>query len=94
MIFEGADGALGGVATMGRWRDKLEVDSELFHFRLHGFGNLVVEALKKGTETTGCKKCEHAFVCSDHFWCAAILHGLGMDVIAVVVVHNEEIVVA
>ena len=43
MIFECVDCTFGGVAAVGIWGDKLEVDVVLAEGFLHGIGALVVE---------------------------------------------------
>lgn len=53
VIFEGADGTFGGIASVYAGRNKLEVDGFTGHVGLENAGGFVVEFLKFGFKASG-----------------------------------------
>ena len=51
MIFEGLDGAFGGVSAVNVRRGELKIDFLVGHERLEGRGGFIVEALKRRLES-------------------------------------------
>ena len=94
MVFERADGAFGGIATVEVWRGKLIVDGLCLEELLEGGGCFVVQLLKYGFEATGGEERVDALVCSEICLAGARLHGLGENHIAVVIVDDEQVRVA
>lgn len=94
MIFERADGALGGVASMNSGWDELEVDGFVFHELFHLVGALVVEALDFGLKACLDEAGMDEFVGSEDGGSCPVWHGFCVDGIAVVVVEDEDVIVA
>jgi hypothetical protein len=94
VVFKRADGAFGSVAAMDVGRDKLEVDIFGAEEVFKDAGAFVVEALEDGSKAGFDKERMGAFVGGQDRGGSFVLHGLGMDVVAVVVVEDEEFIVA
>jgi hypothetical protein len=91
-ILERPDGAFGGITTMDVRENKLEVEVLGAQKIFQDAAAFVVEALSDGRQGGLDKDSMGAFVGGQDFGGGFVFHGLGVDVIAVVVVEGEEFV--
>ena len=94
MIFEGANCALGGIASMQMRGHKLEVDGFGVHEGFQSGRAFVVKLLQLWTEPARDQQGMDALVRGDELGGGAILHWLGEDGVRVDVVNNHQVLVA
>jgi len=94
MILVGADGTFGGVASMASRGCKLEINIVGPHEGLEQFGTFVVQALELRTEACVAEFRVHGFVCNKEGLGSTCLEWFGKNVIAVIIIHNHQVVVA
>ncbi len=94
VIFESADSALGGVATVIAGGGELVFYLLAVHVGLKHGGSFVVEPLEFGLEPAGFEEKLGSGVGSGVLFLDAVLHELGVDEVGVVVVEDEEILAA
>jgi hypothetical protein len=94
VIFESANSALGGVATVIAGGDELVVYLLAVHVGLKHGGGFVVESLEFGLEPAGFEEKLGSGVGSGVLFLGAVLHELGVDEVGVIVVEYEEILAA
>ena len=94
MVFEGSDGAFGGIASMGAGGHKLVLDGFVLKEFFEGGAAFVVEAMEARAEAGADEaSMEDAEGVKDGLGGAG-LHGFREDGVAVVIVEDKDIVVA
>ena len=94
MVFEGSDGAFGSIAAMdARWGE-LEVDRLVPQELLEGDGAFVVEALELGAKAGSAEALVEGLEASEDGRGMAARDGFSKDAIAVVVVDDNQVVIA
>ena len=93
MVFECEDCTFGGVAAVGIWGDKLEVDVVLAEGFLHGNGALVVEDVESGGRTVLLEVFVARLPGFSDLQGFPVLEMLGVDGVGVVVLEDEDILV-
>ena len=94
MIFEGLDGAFGGIGTMDAGENLLEIDPLVDHIFSECFRALVVKALELRPQAGFDKHVVDMFVCGKDGAGCFVWHWLGVDGVAIEVVQDEELCVA
>jgi hypothetical protein len=95
VAFKGLDGSFGGIAAVDFGWDELIVDGLFVQEVLDALGAFIVKTLEAWVEACLYKDNMGAFVGGNGVvGGGASFHGLGMDELTVVVVHDEEVVVA
>ena len=94
VIFEGANGAFSRVAAMDAGRGQLEVDICFVEEVFEGLGAFIVEALEVGFESCFSKAAVHSFIGGNNAGGLSVFEGLSKDVVAVVVIKDEDVEVA
>jgi hypothetical protein len=94
MILECADGSFSCVASMNVWGCQLKVNvrgNEEISECACGF---IVETLEEGFESARLQESNTPLVSGNDGWACAIDHRLGVNVIAVIFVYDEDVLVA
>jgi hypothetical protein len=96
VILEGADGAFGGIAAVDTGWGELEI---IFFFIdelvFQGIGALmIVETLEAGTQAGGAKFGIEGLKSGKDGGACAVFDRFGEDAVAVIIVHNDQIIVA
>ena len=94
VIIEGANRTFGGVATMGIWGEKLEVDIVFSEGVLNGAGSFVVEDMESGSRAVLLEMFVSHYPGFGDFQGLLVLQKLGVDGVGVVVVEDEYILVS
>jgi hypothetical protein len=94
VILECSNGMLDGVATMNTRRRQLEIDVRADKKLLQGVCGFIVEVLQQGLETSLLEEGNTPLVSCDNGRADAIDHGFRVNVIAVVFIHDEDVLVA
>ena len=93
VILEGANCTFGGVAAMGIWGDKLEVDIVFAEGVLHGARAFVAKDVESGSRTMLLEMFVARYPCFGDFQRLPVLQKLGVDGVCVVVVEDEYVLV-
>ena len=94
IIFECADRTFGGVAAVGIWGDKLEVDVALAEGFMHGTRALVVEDVESGGSTMLLDVFIARLPGFSDLQGLSVLEKLGVDGVGVVLVEDKDILVS
>jgi hypothetical protein len=94
MILESLDCTFGPVATMKAGRSQLVVDVFVGHEVFEELRGFIVKAMQFGTEATALEEAKNCFVGDLDGGLLAIWNWLSMDGIAVLVLKDEDILVA
>ena len=94
MILECANRTFGGVAEVGIWGDKLEVDIVFAEGFFHGTGAFVVKDVDSGSRTVLLEMFVARFPGFGDLKGFPVLRKLGVDGVGVVVVEDEYILVS
>jgi len=88
VIFERANSTLGGVATMGTWRDELIVDSFSGQEIFEGLRTFIIETLELGTKACPDQAGVYSRVGGENTFAGSTAHWFSQNTVAVVVVEN------
>ena len=94
MILEGVDRTFGGVAAMGIWWDKLEVDIVFAEGILHSAGAFFVEDVESRSRAVLLEMSVARYPDFGDFQGLSVLQKVGVDGVGVVVVEDEYILVS
>jgi hypothetical protein len=94
VIFEGLDGTFSGIVVMDSGQCKLGVNVFLAQKLFQGFSTFIVKALEVGLKAGGTQFGMEIFVASKDGGASTIFDGSGKNVVAVIVIANEQIIVA
>jgi len=94
MILESLDGTFSGVATMHVSRGELVGNVLFFEVGLQDVRAFIVQSLDVGPGAPFYKKVVHFDICSENGGSLAVLDGFGGNEVAVVIVEDQQVVVA
>ncbi len=94
MIFEGLDCTFSRISVMDVWWDQLEINILSCHKVLEGTGGFIVKVLEFGAESRGAKAVVGNLKRGKNGVGTSIFERNSYDAITVVVIHNEDVVVA
>jgi len=94
MIFEGPDCTFGRIPAMDVGQDQLEINILSHHKFLEGMGGFIVKALEFGAESRGAKAVVGNLKSSKNGVGASVFERNSDDAIAVIVIHNKDVIVA
>jgi len=94
VIFEGMDCTFSHIPAMDVGWDQLEINILSHHKFLEGMGGFIVKALEFGAESRGTKAVVGNLKSSKNGICTSIFERDSDDAIAVIVIHNKDVIVA